>query len=540
MLPRRDDNRALAWGWSPAVPDLRRSPSWITARACGALVGLAGVALITATDYFFSTYVFEIPSPILTYVLPILAIAYVWGWRVGALTAVAAFLATWYFLLPRQLSWELSEPGEYARLTLGATTFAALVVVGDALSRLGRSNAQLARTVERLDTIILSIADGVLITDGVGHLLQANEAMRRMLGGAEVPRTPAAREAIWQPRRADGTPFPSGTDPLACALAGEVVTGTETIVRNAAGEDVRLSVSAAPLRPQGEAIVGAVVICRDVTELRRLQQIKDDFLSVASHELKTPLTALKGYIELLRKRFERGQVVDDRSRRYLTVIEGQMQRVHNLVDTLLDVSRLEAGRLRLRPGRFDLIALVRHVVGEAAGLSQRHLFAVEVNPGTPAIEGDWDRDRIEQVLVNLLSNAVRYSPDGGSITVTVGLFRAGDDAGGDGARPASVYRGSAPDRQDAAFVRVRDSGLGLPPEQLPLVFERFHQAHEDAVHRGTSGGMGLGLYISREIVDRHGGRIWAESDGPGRGAAFTFTLPLTPVPAASVAPAQLG
>ncbi len=280
-------------------------------------------------------------------------------------------------------------------------------MVGDALQRLRRTNARLARTIERLDTIILSIADGVLITDEAGNLVQTNEAMRRMVGGGGVPLTPDARAALWEPRQADGTPFPPGTDPLARALAGEIVTDTETVVRTADGEDVRLSVSSAPLRPDGEAIAGAVVVSRDVTELRRLQQVKDDFLSVASHELKTPLTALKGYIQLLRQRFERGQVTDDRSRRYLTTIEAQMQRVLNLVDTLLDVSRLDAGRLRLRPERCDLVALVREVVGELSGLSARHPVTVEVAPGARAIEGDWDRERIEQVLVNLLSNAVR-------------------------------------------------------------------------------------------------------------------------------------
>lgn len=523
---------------SAASPDRRWSQAWLASKSAGVLTGLVGVALITALVYFFDRYVSEIPSPSLSYTLLLLGVAYLWGWEVGTIVAAAASLSLWYFLLPPYGSWALSEPGKVARLVLAATTFAALVLVGDSLRRVRRANTRLARAVERLDTIIMSIADGVMITDREGTLVQTNEAMQRIHGGADVPRTPTARQAAWQPRQTDGTPLTPAADPLARALAGDVVTRAEVIVRNAAGEDRQLSVSGAPLRRQDGAIDGAVVVSRDISELRRLQQAKDDFLSVASHELKTPITALRGYIQLLRQRFTRMGMTDERSLRYLTTIEGQMQRVTGLVETLLDVSRLDAGRLRLHPVPFDLVVLVREVADELGGLSERHPIAVEA---MSRIEGTWDRDRIEQVLVNLLSNAVRYTPDGGPIAVTVATMPP--DGG-----PSTVAADPLPPGDDGhagradgwhgagvALVRVRDVGVGLPADQLPLVFERFHQAHEASNYGGASKGIGLGLYISREIVEQHGGRIWVESDGPGRGAAFTFTLPLAPTYAESAA-----
>ena len=336
--------------------------------------------------------------------------------------------------------------------------------------------------------------------------------MQRILAGLPVPRTPTERRAVWQIRRGDGQPVPAGSGPLSRALAGEIVTREEVTLRNGRGEDVSLQVSVAPLRDPDGRVVGAVEVCRDISELRRLQVAKDDFLSVASHELKTPLTSLIGYIQLLQRHLGRTGSTDERASRYLSAIDSQTRRMRELVDTLLDVSRLETGKLRLRDDPFDLVALVREMVEGTTGLSERHSVAIEVE--VARIEGRGDADRIEQVIANLLSNAVRYSPDGGPITVTIGTLRGklAQDRPGAGT--------------EMAFVRVRDTGLGLAADQLDRVFERFHQVHGTADGKIGGEGMGLGLYISREIVERHGGRIWAESNGPDRGTAFTFTVPL--------------
>ncbi len=204
---------------------------------------------------------------------------------------------------------------------------------------------------------------------------------------------------------------------------------------------------------------------------------------------------------------------DARALRYLATLHSQMVRMRELIDMLLDVSRIDAGRFNLRRAPFDLVALAREVAEETGGLSDRHRIAVRSE--VRAVEGAWDRDRVAQVLANLLNNALRYTPDGGTIVVTVGVP---PETTADGAGVDHVPRG-------AAFVRVSDPGLGVPPDQLALIFERFHQAHETVGRSESARGMGLGLFISREIVEAHGGRIWAESAGPGQGTTFTFTLP---------------
>ncbi len=339
---------------------------WLGRETSGLALGLAGVALGTAIIFLLDTRAFDIPSPTLTYTLLVLGIALGWGWRVGTVVAAAAFFASWYFLIPPRLSFKLDQIGELARLLLAAATFTALVVAGDALRRVRHTNARLARTVERLDTVIASIADGLLITDPDGDLLQTNDGMRRIVG-QEIPRTLAERDAAWRPRQPSGEPLAPGSGRVRRALAGETVTGCEILVRNAAGEDRLLSVSSAPLRDRGGRVGGVVSVARDVTELRRLQQVKDDFLSVASHELRTPLTSLGGYLELLRRHFDRTGVSDERALRYLATLQSQMVRMRELIDMLLDVSRIDAGRLNLRRAPFDLVALTREVAEETGG-----------------------------------------------------------------------------------------------------------------------------------------------------------------------------
>ncbi len=511
-------SRDFSNSWLGTLPDPRGRWPWVARPPVGVLLSLLAVALLTIAVYLLNQRLMTLPSPAFVYTLPVLGVTFIWGWRVGAVAALAALLGLWYILLPPVFSFALSQPGEWTRLVLAGVTYGALVVAGEAVRRLRRVNAGLGRVVEQLDAVIGSMADGVLITDPEGNLLRTNEAMRRIVGG-EVPCSRVERNGRWQTRWGDGTPIAPGTGPVSRALAGEVMTGVGIIVRHTAGHDVQLSVSGAPLRMSQGGPAGAVIVCRDVTELRRLEQARRDFLSVASHELKTPLTSLSGYTQLFQRHLGRSGAVDERSARYLAAISTQTQRMTELVETLLDISRIETGHLRLRREAFDLAGLVREVVEEMSDLSDHHTISLAGEP--PAIEGHWDRHRIEQVLVNLLSNAVRYSPEGGSVVVTVARLECGGtgpgrDAETDGQEPAV-----------SACVSVRDSGIGLTAEQLPLIFERFHQAHAGDNRDPLTRGMGLGLYIAREIVEQHGGRIWAESSGPGQGATFTFTLPLS-------------
>lgn len=280
-----------------------------------------------------------------------------------------------------------------------------------------------------------------------------------------------------------------------------------------------------PLRARGQ-IIGAMVLVRDrgkapytetdvrvaedlsrraglavenarlYAQAREAVQLRDEFLSIAAHELKTPMTGLRGSAQLLIRLFEQSNVVsDERILRRLTVINHQSAKMSRLVDQLLDVTRIEAGRLTLDRAATDVVALVQGIAGASQARGDRHVITVRAEGELIAFV---DALRLEQVVTNLLDNAVRYSPEGGPIDVVV-------------ARSAS----------NQLSIAVTDHGIGIPPEHRSRVFDRFYQAH---VGRHL-GGMGLGLYISREIVERHGGTLDAEYPLEG-GTRFVVRLPI--------------
>jgi signal transduction histidine kinase len=253
-----------------------------------------------------------------------------------------------------------------------------------------------------------------------------------------------------------------------------------------------------------------------VQQLEQLDQLKSRFLSMASHELKTPLTAISGLAQVLARRMKRrlDQGLPERETwlteqhahlERLDLLNSQTARLGRLVDELLDVSRIESGKLEFHWSRVDLADLVQQVAHRVQLTTSQHRIRVDLDSVASA-SVTADLDHLEQVLDNLLSNAIKFSPDGGSIDVRVR------------------------ERDAAVELSVHDAGVGIPRHQLEAVFGLFYQA-EDPVSR-RSGGMGLGLYISREIITRHGGRIWAESE-PGRGTTFRVALPKEPVAAAA-------
>jgi len=223
---------------------------------------------------------------------------------------------------------------------------------------------------------------------------------------------------------------------------------------------------------------------------------KDVFLADVVHELKTPLAAAKAQAQLALHQIGERRT-DLGTARSLRLISQQIDRLNKLVGDLLEASRLETGMVELQPTEFDLSALLEEMRGRMQPLGDRHPIRVDAPEHLPLIA---DRERIEQVVVNLLSNAIRYSPEGGPIDVT------------------------AESAAEKVHLVVRDHGLGIPKEHQQLVFERFGRAHGSAF-----GGLGLGLAITKGIVERHGGRIWLESSGrPGEGSVFHVQLPLRP------------
>ena len=243
-----------------------------------------------------------------------------------------------------------------------------------------------------------------------------------------------------------------------------------------------------------ESLTGPVYLSavRDVSERKRLERLHQDFLAMVGHDLRTPLAALKGTAQLMRRR-------GTYSERATETILAQTTRMERLLADLGALTEVEAGGLELRREPFDLRELVDEAAGQARRLSERHEVVVFA-PDAPVV-GAWDRDRLAQVLQNLFSNAVKYSPEGGAIEVRLEV-----DGG-------------------EAKVSVSDRGIGIPAEELPHVFDRFYRARA----RTRAPGLGLGLYITRMLVEAHGGRVGVASE-PGQGSTFTVVLPLATSP----------
>ena len=243
---------------------------------------------------------------------------------------------------------------------------------------------------------------------------------------------------------------------------------------------------------------------RKVEDLSRL---KDEFLSIASHELRTPVTSIKGYTQLAKTLIHENDLAT--SEEYLDIALDQIDRMSRLILELLDVSRIETGRLEIRREPIEWTAFVHDVVQHHHTSVNDRRLALNVPVNGKCIAGD--RDRLEQVLGNLLENAVKYSPDGSEIVVGV------------------------EDKGDHLVTSVRDRGIGIPNDELSQVFERFHRGRQ--VSSTNYGGLGLGLYISKQIIERHGGTIWVES-AEGVGTTFYFSLPVTNVAALPPSPQE--
>jgi signal transduction histidine kinase/GAF domain-containing protein len=401
---------------------------------------------------------------------------------------------------PRYLSFDISPlPNDTAHadgvLILVWDTTAAVV----ARERLEQLAQQAEKHAAEMEAIIAHMAEGVMATAADGTVLLINQAGKDILGVPlpDGPVRPWDLMHLLNARHIDGRPV-TVEEARVFWESPEPLVGLESMVRTPDGRDRVLRSSIAPFPGPGGARGGAVLIFEDITERRALETAREEFLAQASHELRTPLTSLLAYLQLAARRLAADPDAAERLRETVESATAQAQRLRELVNDLLDASRIRQGRLELRREPVDLVALVRRVVTEhwEAGPRRRHTF--HITAPTISVLGEWDTERLRQVFANLIGNAIKYSPRGGSIWV--GIEARGEEA----------------------VVWVRDEGIGIPEEDLPRLFRPFGRV-EQAAARNIPG-FGLGLYISRDIVERHGGRITVEST-PGAGSTFTVILP---------------
>lgn len=277
-----------------------------------------------------------------------------------------------------------------------------------------------------------------------------------------------------------------------------------------------------PLRDADGAMRGYGILWRDVTREKELAQMKTRLLSTVSHELRTPLASIKGFATTLLRQDVRWDEATQRE--FLHIIEEESNRLEELIDNLLDMSQIEMGALRIQKEAVQLRRLVREAIDQARRRTEAHWFVMDLPTELPPIWGD--PRRIRQVLNNLLENAIKYSPNGGQITVTCEVVPCAVAAPGQvnaiPPAPGSPQTGGAASQM---LVSVADQGEGIPKEYFDRIFEPFFQV--DGTTTRKMGGSGLGLAIAKGIIEAHDGRIWVESQ-PGQGSIFRFTLPIAP------------
>ena len=365
-----------------------------------------------------------------------------------------------------------------------------------------------------LEALVETSPVGVLVLDAEsGRAVWFNREARRIGESLRLPGEPAEQLLeVLSIRRADGSEVNLGELPVAELLKrGETMRAEEMAVSVPDGRSVRVLINATPIRADRDAIGSVVVTIQDLAPLDEIERMRTEFLSLVSHELRTPLAAIKGSVATV---LDAAQAVDPAElREFLRVIDEQANHMRGLIADLLDAGRLDAGTLSVSPAPAEVGELVERARTAFLGGGGRAGIALDLPPGLPAVMAD--PRRIVQVLSNLFANAARHAPESSTIRV-------------------SAVREAA-----HVAVAVTDEGRGLAPELLPKLFTKHGGAG------GTAAGHGLGLAISRGLVEAHGGRIRAESPGPGLGTTVTFTLPAAGAPgpltaAGPPAPAQPG
>lgn len=359
---------------------------------------------------------------------------------------------------------------------------------------------QLETERSRLATIVENSAHGILILDAERRVLVINQALAAMLGVTLTSTVGKACQEVLNLQDVQGddlcqhddfTGFPN-SESLHC----------EGDLQRPGGSRLTVSVTYTPLYDDEEHLVNIIVNVHDITRFREEEEIKSTFTSIISHELKTPVALIKGYAQTLARPDATWDA--ETARQSLEVIEEEADRLEALINNLLDVSRIQASGLRLDYADVNLERLARKVAEAYRTQTTEHQIEVDFAEELPLIWGD--EERLRQVLTNLVSNAIKYSPQGGLIRIG-GWTEKDNDT----------------ENKARVVLYVADQGIGIPTEDLPKVFDRFYRV--DSTLRRSTAGAGLGLYLARAIIEAHTGQIWARSEA-GKGTTFFIALPL--------------
>ena len=346
-----------------------------------------------------------------------------------------------------------------------------------------------------LETLVDTAPIGVLVLDArTGTPVSVNAEVRRIVSDLLPPHAePEHLLETMTVRRADGREVSLEELSLTQVLStGETTRAEEIVLKVRGGGSVSVLINATPIRSGSGDLVSYIITLQDMTALEELERLRAEFLAMVSHELRTPLTSIMGSATALLG--DASGLHPAEMRQFHQIIMDQTHRMRGLIADLLDVARIETGTLSVSPEPTDLTDLLDEARTAFLGAGHRHNLQVDIGPDIPWVMAD--RTRMVQVLGNLLTNAARHSPDSSSIRVSASLG------------------------EFQVAVSVSDEGRGIPPDSLPHLFRKFSRIAAEE----QGGDTGLGLAVCKGIIEAHGGRIWAESDGPGLGARFTFTL----------------
>lgn len=372
---------------------------------------------------------------------------------------------------------------------------------------------------QRLELIISSMAEGLLITNAQGAIISLNSSAQHLFALAEVvleQETPASLRHLATSTSVNW--LSDLADIIDQALAGNIVMHRE-LIAGVTGENIplTLSISAAPFHDTSLTAmqpIGVVAVLNDITPSKQVEKLKDEFVSIVSHEFRTPLTAIKGYTQHLIRRIERrlrearqkqqstgslAELPESYDLRSLNIVQSETEHLERLVSDLLDLSRVQWGELDLKYTSFYLADVLAERVRLAQVSAEQHTIFLDIQVQDSRIVAD--QLRVGQVFGNILDNAIKFSPPSRQVTVKL------------------------QERDDEYLISVIDQGIGVSPEYFDHIFERFYRVR-NATSRQYSG-IGMGLFVARAIVEAHGGRIGFSSN-PGIGSTFYFTLPRVP------------
>ena len=358
---------------------------------------------------------------------------------------------------------------------------------------------EISKEKEYLQAVLTGMVEGVLVVDGRARIVMANDALRQFLSlppnvtdrtPLEVVRNSELEEAIRKVIREGGRQVLELNLPF---------SGGQTLEVNVVG----ISSGSSGAERAAERVDGAIAVFHNITRQKQLEKIRQDFVANVSHELRTPLTTIKGYAETLID----GALKEEVAPQFVHVIKKHADRLEKLVEDLLTLSKIETKAFTLKPERLSLTELIEDALDVMKELAENKNVSITDPQSFASLFVYGDRKNLEQVLINLLDNAIKYGREGGQIILS-----------------------AAEKDQKEIQVSIKDDGIGIPREDLPRIFERFYR-----VDKGRSqelGGTGLGLSIVKHIIQAHGGQVWAESE-PGKGSTFYVTLPKAEDPLSS-------